>query len=249
MKRFVVIVWFTALCFLLLSNVHAWDVPSYVRIDGGARMWFTVLDGDLVQPNKTKLDLIENLGLKKDQLVWEFFSSFRFNNIHVFRVRFEPFTEYDQSQSHSYQRVRDLWVGYDLDFCMTPQLLFGANADLVTLGIDSRVRNVMVGNVLFNYQANDTKVYPTVGLHGTFYPILEGIALRPNVSSRVNWWNYENLETWDWEVGGAVDVPINRLWTWSVHGGYRYWHIKFKRSVDWIDMNRSGFFVETSLLF
>lgn len=249
MTRFLTTIWLTALCFLLLSNVHAWDVPSYVRIDGGARMWFSVLDGDLIQPNKTKLDLIENLGLKQDRLVWEFFSSFRFNNIHVLRVRLEPFTDYDRSQSNSYQRIRDIRAGYDLDFCMTPQLLFGANADVVTLGVDTRVRNVMVGNVLFNYQINDTQVFPTVGIHGTFYPILDGIALRPNVSSRVNWWNYQDLETWDWEVGGAVDVPINRLWTWSVHGGYRYMHVKFKRAVDWIDMNRSGFFVETSLLF
>ncbi len=249
MNRLAVTTWLTALCFLLLSNAHAWEIPSYVRIDGGARMWFTVLDGDLIQPDKTKLDLIENLGLKKNQITWEFFSSFRLNNIHVFRIRLEPSTDYNESQSHSHQSVRDLSVGYDLDFCMTPQLLFGVNADLVVLGADSRVRNVMVGNELFNYQTSDTRLYPAVGLHGTFYPILEGIALRPNVSGRVNWWNYQNFETWDWEVGAAVDVPINRLWTWSVHGGYRCWHIKFKRSMDWLDMNRSGFFVETSLLF
>ncbi|MFH1115539.1 MAG: hypothetical protein V1792_16650 [Pseudomonadota bacterium] len=249
MNRLVATTWLTALWFLLLSNVHAWDVPHYVRIDGGARMWFTVLDGDLIQPDKTKLDLIDNLGLNRNQLSWEFFSSFRFNNIHVFRVRLQPSTDYDGSQSLSHQSVQDIRTGYDLDFCMTPQLLFGANADLVVLNADSRVRNVTVGNMPFNYQTDDTRFYPAVGLHGTFYPILEGIALRPNVSGRVNWWNYRDLETWDWEVGAAVDVPINRLWTWSVQGGYRCWHMKFQRSVDWLDINRSGFFVETSILF
>jgi hypothetical protein len=249
MKRFVVTTWLTALCFLLLSNVHAWEVPTYMRVDGGARMWFTVLDGDLIQNDRTKLDLVDNLGIKRDHLVWEFYSSFRFSNIHVLRLRYEPYADYDRAQSGSYQKVRDIRGGYDLDFYMTPQLLFGANADVGVFSVDSCVKNVTVGNALFDYRVSQNQFVPTVGLHGTFYPILEGIALRPNLFGRVNWWNLNTLETWDYELGAAVDVPLNHLWTWSVHGGYRFWHIKFKRNRDTLDMNRSGFFVETSLLF
>jgi hypothetical protein len=53
--------------------------------------------------------------------------------------------------------------------------------------------------------------------HGSFYPIIESISLRPNVTGRVNWWNYNNLEAWDWEVSSAVDIPINSLWTWTIN--------------------------------
>ena len=249
MKRLFVTTWFTLLCFLALSNVHAWDVPPYLRVNGGARMWFTVLEGDLIQDDRTKLDLIENLGIKSDQMVWEFFSTVRLDNIHVLRFRCEPMTDYDTSASGSFQRIRDFRFGYDMDFYMTPQFLLGANVDLGGLSLDTWVREVVVGNAMFNYREGMTRFVPTVGLHGTFYPILDGIALRPNISGRVNWWNYQTLQTWDWEFGAAVDVPINTLWTWSVYGGYRYWHIDLQRTTDRVDMNRSGFFVETSLLF
>ncbi len=249
MKKLLVIIWLTALCFLLFSNVHAWEIPSYLRMSSGTRMWFSVLDGDLVQNDLTKLDLIQNLGIQRDRLVWEAFSSFRFDNIHVLRVRYEPYTQYDQARNNSSQTIRDLRLGYDLDFYMTPQFLFGANVDMAIVNSETQVRNVTVGGVTFNYDVRESRVVPTLGVHGTFYPIVDGIALRPNLTGRINWWDYESLATWDWEVSAAVDVPLNRLWTWTVNGGYRFWHLKLKRDRDVLDMNRSGFFVETSLLF
>lgn len=140
-------------------------------------------------------------------------------------------------------------MGYDIDFYMTPQILFGANSDLDILNTETRVKEVTVANTFFDYYENQTRTIPTLGLHGSFYPIIEGISLRPNVSSRVNWWNNNNLETWDWEVSSAVDIPINSLWTWTINAGYRFWHVKSKRERDTIDINRTGFFVETSVLF
>lgn len=249
MKRIIVIVWLTALCFLLLSNAYAWEIPSYIRITSGTRMWFSVIDGDLIQNDRTKLGLTQNLGIKKDKIAWEFFSTFRFDSIHVLRFRIEPLTEYNNSQNGSSQKIVDGRLGYDLDLYMTPQLLFGANIDLAVVNAETQVRNVSVANTTFNYDARESRVLPTLGLHGTFYPIIAGIALRPNVSGRISWWNYESLTNWDWEVAAAVDVPVNRLWTWTVNGGYRFWHLKLKRNIDTLDMNRSGFFVETSVLF
>lgn len=249
MKKLFIIAWLALLSSFPMADLHAWELPSYLRVSSGSRMWFTFLEGDLIQRDRTKLDFVDNLGIKSDKLVWEFYSNFRIENIHVVRLRLEPYTDYDESKQDSYQKILDARLGYDLDFFMTPQALFGANVDMGLLGTDTRVRNVAVGNALFNYQTNQTRVVPTLGVHGAFYPMLEGIALRPNVFGRVNWWNYESLETWDWEVGAAVDVPVNRLWTWTVNGGYRFWHLKMKRDIDNLDMNRSGFFVETSVLF
>lgn len=249
MKKLLVISWLTILCFLLLGNVHAWEVPSYVRIISGSRMWFSQLEGDLIETDRTKLGLTENLGIKKDKLVWEFFTNFRLDNIHVFRFRFEPLTNYDESRNESSLKIVDFRAGYDLDFYMTPQVLFGANVDLDTIKVDTKVRNVTVGGTFFNYSDDSTRAVPSLGIHGTFYPIMDGISLRPNISGRVNWWNYQDRETWDWEAAAAVDIPINRLWTWSINGGYRFAHVKFKRDRDTLDMNRMGFFLETSLLF
>ncbi len=249
MKRLLLTIWLTLLCFLLLSNVHAWEVPSCLRINGGARMWFSGLEGDLIQPDRTKLDLADNIGLKRDNLVWEFFASARINSLHVIRFRAEPYSLYEQSRGDSFLRVRDYRLGYDFDFFMNPQVLFGANFDLDFLTVDSRVSNIMVANQLFSYSDSQTHVTPGLGLHGTFYPILTGIALRPNIGARANWWNYQNLETWDWEVASGVDIPVNQLWTWSVNAGYRFWHVKFKRDRDTLDMNRAGFFLETAVLF
>ncbi len=248
MKRFLIIAWLTVLCFLLLGNVHAWEIPSYLRINSGARMWFSNIQGDLIEPDRTKLDFSEHLGLKKERLAWEIFGSLRFDNIHVFRFRAQPFTSYE-SKNDSYQVIRDYRVGYDLDFFMSPQVLFGANIEVDILGLETRVNNVTSGGVTFNYHDSRTRAIPLLGLHGTFFPVLEAIALRPNVSSRIGWWNYEGLEAWDWELASSVDIPVNRLWTWTISGGYRLWHTKMKRDVDTVDMNRTGFFLETSVLF
>jgi hypothetical protein len=249
MKRLALTVWLTLLCFLLLSNVHAWEVPSCVRINGGVRMWFGALEGDLIQPDRTKLDLADNIGLKRDNLIWEFFASTRINSIHVVRFRAEPYSLYEQSRGDSFLKVRDFRLGYDFDFFMNPQVLFGANLDLDFLTVDSRVSNIVVANQVFSYSDSQTYVTPALGIHGTFYPILTGISLRPNITSRANWWNYQTLETWDWEVAGGVDIPVNQLWTWSINAGYRFWHVKIKRDRDTLDMNRSGFFLETAVLF
>jgi len=249
MKHTLVTIWLVLLCFLLLTNVHAWEVPSCMRLNGGARMWFSALEGDLIQPDRTKIDLADNLGLKSNYLVWEFFASARINSIHVLRFRAEPYSLYEQSRGDSFLKVRDFRLGYDFDFYMNPQILFGANFDLDIFNVDTRVGNVLVANQIYNYSDSQTRVTPGLGIHGTFYPILNGISLRPNLSSRANWWNYQSLETWDWEVVGGVDIPVNQLWTWTVNAGYRFWHVKFKRDRDTLDLNRSGFFLETSVLF
>ncbi len=249
MKKFLVTIWLTLLWYLLLGNVHAWEVPNCLRLSGGARMWFSSLAGDLIQPDNTKLDLIQNLGLKEDELSWDFFLSARLNNVHVFRFRAEPTTVYTQPKTDAAHRVRNFRVGYDLDFFMAPQALLGTNVDLDVLTVDTTVRDVTVGLVLYNYCDSTTRAIPEIGLHGTFYPILQGIALRPNVSGRINWMNYEGVDAVDWEASTAVDVPVNRFWTWSVSGGYRFQHTKFKRNRDTVDMNRSGFFLETAVLF
>jgi hypothetical protein len=249
MKKFLVTLWLTLLWYLLLGNVHAWEVPNCLRINGGTRMWFSSLTGDLIQKDNTKLDLIKNVGLKDDELAWEFFAGSRLNNIHVFRFRGEFTTAYMQPKNDSSHRVRSFRVGYDLDFIMAPQVLFGVNVDLDALTIDSDVKNVTVGLITYNYRDGVTKAVPQIGFHGTFYPILQGISLRPNLSGRIDWMNYEGLEVVNWEAGTAVDVPVNRFWTWSVNGGYRFEHTKVKRDRDMVDMNRSGWFIETSVLF
>ncbi len=248
MKKLFVQAWLTVLCFLLLGDVHAWEVPTYLRINSGARMWFTQIQGDLIQKNHLKLDLGDNVGIKPNKLAWEFFTNFRFHNIHVLRFRAEPLTTYE-SRDNSYLQVRNFRLGYDLDFYMSPQMLFGANLDLSFTNYDSRVRNVTIGDATFDYSTSQNRTNPLLGLHATYYPILEEISIRPNFSTRVNWWNYESLETWDIDMSAAVDVPINCLWTWTVAGGYRIWHTKTKREKDTLDLNRNGFFLETSLLF
>ena len=139
MKKLAVTVWLTLLCFFLLGNVHAWEVPTYLRVNSGTRMWFTFLGGDAVQKDHTKVDLIENLGIKRDKLVWEYFMSFRVENIHVIRLRAEPFSNYDQSEGGSYQKIGTGSLGYDLDFYMTPQLLFGTNVDFDFPTVRTRV--------------------------------------------------------------------------------------------------------------
>jgi hypothetical protein len=212
-------------------------------------MWFTTIQGDLIQKDRTKIGLTENLGLKSDLLVWQYLASARIENIHVLRLKYEPYSVYDQARNDSYHSITDLWLGYDLDFYMTPQLLFGANVDLDIFNVETRAKSIPVALNVYNYREKETRLIPALGLHGVFYPILSGIALRPNVSGRFGWWNYSQLEAWNWEVAAGVDVPINQLWTWSVNGGYRSEHLKFDRERDTLDTNRNGFFVESSLLF
>ena len=249
LKRLLVLVWLTTLCFLMLSGAHAWEVPGYLRVTGGARAWFTSIEGDLLQGDRSRLGITYNLGIRNEELAWEFFTSLRFRNIHLFRLRVEPSTLYNYSSNQSYHLVRNLRLGYDLDFYMTPQFLVGANVDLDVYHLNTKVNNVFVGGMIYTYNEQGTWAIPSLGLHGTFYPIVGGIALRPNVSARVNWWQYEGLQSIDGELAGGVDIPINRLWTWTVAGGYRIWNTKIKRDRDTVDTTRKGFFVETSLLF
>jgi hypothetical protein len=249
MKKIILNISIMILSALMVQTALAWEVPSCIRANGGFRMWFSNIEGDLIQLDRTKIGLGENMGLTKEKLVWEYFASMRFDNVHVFRLRAEPSTVYDQSSNDSYLQLKDWRLGYDLDFFMTPQVLLGANINLVFSGYDTKVSEVVVGATTYNYRSEANKVFPTLGVHGTFYPIVEGIALRPNISGRVNWWNYRDFETWEWEALTGVDIPVNMYWTWNVSGGYRYDHIKFKREIDTLDANRSGFFLETSLLF
>ena len=248
-KKIAVISWLTALCFMLLSNVHAWDVPQYMRLSVGSRLWFSLIEGDLIQRDRTKLDVVQNLGLKQDQLAWEHSAVARMANIHVLRVTGSPRVTYNQSINDSSVQIWSILTGYDFDFFMTPQALIGANIDLEVLNVDTCVNNVTVAGVNFSYEDTETHVIPSVGLHGTFYPVLDEIALRPNLSGRVNWWSYRGVSKWDFELTGAVDLPVNRLWTWSISGGYRIRNDRLQRSDDTIDLTRQGFFLETSILY
>ncbi len=248
-KKLLIVAWLTALCFLVLSSAYAWDVPSYLRFVSGTRLWFSAIEGDLIQNDRTKLGITYNLGIRNEELVWEFYTALRMKNIHLFRMRVEPSTLYNYSSNQSYHLVRNLRLGYDLDFYMTPQVLFGANIDLDVHNLHTSVNNVPVGGMVYTYGQNCTRAIPSVGLHGTFYPIITGIALRPNISARVGWWGYDGLENRDGELAAAVDIPINQLWTWTIASGYRIWNTRVKRERDTVDTTRKGFFVETSVLF
>ena len=90
------------------------------------------------------MDLIDNVGLSKDKLVWEFFANMRFSNIHQLRFRWEPLTSYE-SKDDSFAKIRFFQAGYDLDFYMSPQILFGANADINVTNFNTDLRDVEVG--------------------------------------------------------------------------------------------------------
>lgn len=248
-KKLLVIAWLTILCFMLLGNVHAWEVPAYLRITNGTRLWFSLIEGDLVQNDKTKLGITENLGIKQDKIAWEYFLNARLENIHVLRFRAEPTTAYDQSAKDSSLKMWNYRLGYDLDFYMSPQALAGLNVDVDLMNLRTWVDDVRVGNSVFNYGENKTRLIPALGLHGSYYPIIQGVALRPNISTRVNWWDYESLRALDLELSAAVDIPVNELWTWTINGGYRIWSVGAKRDRDKVDMTRKGFFIETSVRF
>jgi hypothetical protein len=249
MKKLLLVAWLTFLWYLLLGNVHAWEIPSYLRLDGGARIWFSSIEGDLIQPDRTRVDITDNLGLKQESVVWEYFGSARLYNIHVFRIRLEPWTLYDQAANNSWLRLMDLRIGYDLDFYMSPRTLIGFNVDADVTNVQSTVDNVRVGNTVYTYGESTTRLIPSVGLHGIFYPMLQGVAIRPNVYTRLNWWDYESLASWDLVVGSAVDIPVNELWTWTVKAGYRFWNLKMNRGLDTVDLTRKGFFIESSVMF
>ncbi len=126
-------------------------------------------EGDLIQADRTKVDLIDNVGLSKDKLVWEFFSSMRFSNIHVVRFRWEPLTAYE-SRNDSFAKVRFFQAGYDLDFYMCPQLLFGANWDLNVTNFNTDLRDVVVAGNLYNYHDNQTLTIPSLACTARFTP-------------------------------------------------------------------------------
>jgi hypothetical protein len=249
LKKSIFVAWFTLVWFMLLANVHAFEVPAFIRLSGGSRAWFNLLEGDLVQPDRTKLGLTDNLGLKQDALAWEHFLNLRVANIHVVRCRVEPSTTWGRSSNDSCVRVVNGRIGYDLDFFMTPNSLLGAHADVDVLHLETTVDRVRVANSFFDYAFGQTRAVPSVGLHGAYYPSVTGISVRPNLSARINLWDYETVQSRDVELSGAVDIPLNQLWTWSIVGGYRIWNLKLQREVDRADITRKGFFFETSLLF
>ncbi|MEW6349290.1 MAG: hypothetical protein AB1646_09520 [Thermodesulfobacteriota bacterium] len=237
------------ICLMPQGDASAGSFPPYVRLNGGARVWFSRIEGDLIQPNNTKLGLTENLAINPERVAWDYFGSLRLDNVHVLRVNAEIGTAYDQSRNDSYFKTWNAQVTYDLDFYMTPQFLLGSQTNIGVVGLETLVNNVKVGDATFNYHEKISKVVPSLGFHGIFYPILSGISVRPNFSGRLNWWNYESLELYDWEVAGAFDVPLNRKLTWSMGGGYRFSRLGMKRNNDRVEFNRRGFFLETSLLF
>jgi hypothetical protein len=249
MKHAVVSIIIGMCCLTALPDAFGAELPPYVKLNGGARVWFSRIGGDLIQPNHTKLGLAENLGICTEKVVWDFFGSLRLDNVHVLRLRGETGTTYDQSKNDSTLKTWTIQASYDLDFYMTPQFLLGSQTGVALVCLDTFVNNVTVGNTIYNYQEKVQKVVPSLGFHGIFYPIIGGIAIRPSVSARMNWWNYESLELRDWEVAGSFDVPLNAYWTWIMGGGYRACNLGFKREKDRVDINRTGFFLEATLMF
>ncbi len=249
MIRAIVAILIGLICLLPGVDACAGSFPPYVRLNGGARVWFSRIDGDLIQPDNTKLGLTENLAINPEKVTWDYFGSLRLDNVHVVRFNGEIGTAYEQSRNDSFLKTWSAQATYDLDFYMTPQFLLGSHTSVGVWGMETLVINVKVGETVFNYQEKITKVFPSLGFHGIFYPILSGIAVRPNFSGRLNWWNYESLELYDWEAAGAFDIPLNRNWTWSMGGGYRFCRVGLKRNKDRIEIKRTGFFLETSLLF
>ncbi len=51
-----------------------------------------------------------------------------------------------------YLRVRNYRTGYDLDFYMSPQALFGANIDINITNLETRIQDVIVGGNTYTYQ-------------------------------------------------------------------------------------------------
>ena len=220
-----------------------------MRLSGGARVWFSKIGGNLIQPNQAKLGLCEDLGINSEKVVWDMFGALRLDNVHVLRLRGETGTSYDQSKTDSFFKTWNVQATYDLDFYMTPKFLLGSQSAVTILGLESFVNNVTVGDTVYNYQERSWKMVPSMGFHGIYYPILIGIAVRPNVSARVSWWSYESIQLRDWEVAGSFDVPFNAFWTCSIGGGYRAWSLNLKRDKDRIDINRTGYFLEASFMF
>ena len=87
-------------------------MPAFFRLNAGSRTWFSALQGDLIQGDRTKVDLTDNVGIDSNKLVWEFFANFRLDNIHVLRFRTEPSSVYN-SRGDSFQKIRYFQVGYD----------------------------------------------------------------------------------------------------------------------------------------
>ena len=82
-----------------------------------------------------------------------------------------------------------------------------------------------------------------MGFHGTYYPILMGIAVRPNMSARVSWWNYESIRLPRLGSDPLIAVTLNAFWTCSIGGGSRAWSLNLKRDKDGIDIHRTGYFL------
>lgn len=228
---------------------QAWEVPAYLRIDSGARLWFSELDGDLIQEDNTKIGVDTNLGLKTDQLAWEIFGSGRFDNIHVVRLNYQMETAYENAKTGSTQKFWNLDLAYDLDFYMTPRVLFGTHSKVTILHVDTQVKDIEIGETPYNYSSKGSHTIPGVGLHGAYYPIIGGVAIRPVVTGRASWWNQGTTQNWNWEVATGMDVPLTTLWTWSLSGGYQFRRIKLQRDTDSVELDRRGFFIQGSLLF
>ena len=54
MKKLILVANITILWFLMAVTVYAWEVPSYLRANGGVRMWFTNIEGDLIQLDRNQ---------------------------------------------------------------------------------------------------------------------------------------------------------------------------------------------------
>ncbi len=246
-RAILLIILFIQTSFPILGQ--AWQVPSYLRLDAGVRLWFSELSGDLIQDDKTKIGIDTNLGLKPDQLTWEIFGSGRFDNIHVVRINWDTETLYENPHTGSSHKVWNIDLAYDLDFYMTPRILFGTHSNVSVLNLKTLVSDVEIGEIDYNYSSSGYHTIPGIGLHAAYYPIMGGVAIRPTIMGRASWWNQGATQNLKWEVSTGMDVPLTSLWTWSLCGGYQFSHTKLKRDADSVELNRKGFFIQGSLLF
>ena len=76
------------------ANAFSGEAPPYVRLHGEAKVWFSKIGGDLIQPDQTKLGLTENLGINSEKVVWDMSCGLRLDNVHVLRFHGEVGTSF-----------------------------------------------------------------------------------------------------------------------------------------------------------
>ena len=62
MKKIILTISVFILSALIIETGYAWEVPNCIRANAGVRMWFSNIEGDLIQLDRTKIGLGEKHG-------------------------------------------------------------------------------------------------------------------------------------------------------------------------------------------